>query len=54
MRVAKEEEKASASKMKDAVDHAGEWKGQVTLLKKENKALKGELEAGSCVLPHQS
>ena len=47
VRIANEEEEASAAKMKNAVNHAGEWKGQVTVLKRENTALKGELEVGS-------
>ena len=46
VRMVRKEEEASANKMRDAVKHAGEWKGQVTVLKKENKALKGELEVG--------
>ena len=50
LQMAREEEENSASKMRDAVQHAGEWKGKVTLLKKENQALRGELEVGFFLL----
>ena len=52
VRMAREGEEACASKMKGAVQHAGECKGKVHLLKKENQALRDELEVGSFLLPH--
>ena len=52
LRMAREEEENSASKMRNTIQHAGELKGKVTLLKKEKKALRGELEVGFFLLPH--
>ena len=51
LRIAREEEENSASRMRDAAQHAGEWKGMVTLLKKEIQTLRGELEVGFFLLP---
>ena len=54
LRMAREEEENSAGKMRNAIRHAGEQKGKVTLLKKENQALRGELVVAFFLLPHQS